>query len=347
MTAKTTMDETEGELGRKLVAKMAELTWDRHGPMGVANAKRNLAFKDRGRSLAQLRKEKIGQGNSAIVIAAGPSLKRQDPARQILESGYKGAIVTTESALLYCLRQGLVPDLTVTLDPHATRIVRWFGDPHLTEESLKKDDYFSRQDMDQAFKNEQAANQEVLALIDKYGPKIRIALSTSASQAVVDRVLESGMQVFWWNPMFDDPDQPDSVTAGLQAMNKLPCVNAGGNVGTAAWMMASEVLGKEDVALTGVDFSYYDDTPHRNTQYYKEAVDLVGEENLDKIFIRLYNPHVKAWFYTDPAYMWYRESFLDMARDSDCRTFNCTGGGILFGDPITCCPLTEFLDRHA
>ncbi len=341
------LDEVEGELGLKLVAKMAELTWDRHGPMGVANAKRNLAFKDRGQSLGALRKERIGQGDSAIVIAAGPSLKRQDPAKTILEKGYKGAVVTTESALLYCLCQGLVPDLTVTLDPHATRIVRWFGDPHLSEESLKQDDYFSRQDMDQAFKNEQAANREILALIDQYGPRIRIALSTSASEAVVNRVLESGMQVYWWNPMFDDPDQEGSVTAGLQAMNRLPCVNAGGNVGTAAWMMASEVLGKKEVALTGVDFSYYDDTPHRNTQYYKEAVELVGEANLDKVFIRLFNPHVGAWFYTDPAYMWYRESFLEMARESDCQTFNCTGGGILFGDPIISCPLAEFLDRRA
>jgi len=341
------VSETQSNIGLQLVQKMGELTWDRHGPMGVANAKRNLAFRDQGKSLAALRKEQLGEGDTAIVIAAGPSLKRQDPAKTLLERNYKGAIVTTESALLYCLRQGLVPDLTVTLDPHATRIVRWFGDPHLTRESLKADDYFSRQDMDKAFADEMAANQEILSLLNTYGPRIRIALSTSASQAVVDRVLESGMQVYWWNPMFDDPDAPDSITAELQAMNRFPCVNAGGNVGSAAWMMAGEVLGKPKVALTGVDFSYYDETPHRNTQYYKEAVALVGEDNLDQVFIRLFNPHVNAWFYTDPAYMWYRESFLEMARDAEYQTFNCTGGGILFGDAIAVCPLSEFLDKHA
>ncbi|MDK9720579.1 MAG: DUF115 domain-containing protein [Rhodospirillales bacterium] len=331
----------------QLVQKMGELTWDRHGPMGVANARRNAAFRDKGKSLAALRKEKIGEGHSAVVIAAGPSLKRQEPARTLLERQYKGAIVTTESALLYCLRQGLVPDLTVTLDPHATRIVRWFGDPHLSHDSLKTDDYFSRQDMDKAFADEMAANQEILALLDQYGPRIRIALSTSASEAVVNRVVESGMQIYWWNPMFDDPDQPGSITAELQEMNRFPCVNAGGNVGSAAWMMAGEVLGKSDVALTGVDFSYYDETPYRNTQYYKEAVALVGEENLDQVFIRLHNPHLNAWFYTDPAYMWYREAFLEMARGADFKTYNCTGGGILFGEPITFCPLIAFLDGNA
>lgn len=336
-----------GALGLQLVAKMEELTWDRHGPMGVANVKRNAAFKGQGKSLAALRKERIGKGDTAVIVAAGPSVKRQDPARTLLEKGYEGAVVTTESALLYCLRQGLVPDLTVTLDPHATRIVRWFGDPHLTREALAADDYFSRQDMDQAFANEMAANREILALLDKYGPQIRIALSTSASKAVVDRVLETGMQVFWWNPMFDDPDIPGSVTAELQVMNGFPCVNAGGNVGSACWMMAGEVLGKRKVALTGMDFSYYDDTPYRNTQYYKEALALVGEENLDQVFIRLFNPHVNAWFYTDPAYMWYRESFLDMARDADFKTFNCTGGGIVFGDGVAVCPLSEFLESQA
>jgi hypothetical protein len=335
-----------GELGLQLVGKMEELTWDRHGPMGVANAKRNASFKERGKSLSALRKESVGEGDTAIIIAAGPSLKRQDPAKTLLERNYKGAVVTTESALLYCLRQGLVPDLTVTLDPHATRIVRWFGDPHLSPESLKADDYFSRQDMDAAFANEMAANKEILALLDKFGPRIRIALSTSASEAVVNRVLETGMQVYWWNPMFDDPDAPGSVTAELQALNRFPCVNAGGNVGSAAWMMAGEVLGKNKVALTGVDFSYYGDTPYKNTQYYKEALALVGEENLDSVYIRIFNPHVNAWFYTDPAYMWYRESFLEMARDADYETFNCTGGGIVFGDPIQVCPLDEFLDKH-
>lgn len=339
------MTSSSESLGLQLVRKMGELTWDRHGPMGVANAKRNAAFREKGKSLAALRKEKIGEGDSAIVIAAGPSLKRQDPARTLLERQYRGAVVTTESALLYCLRQGLVPDLTVTLDPHATRIVRWFGDPHLSPDSLKADDYFSRQDMDKAFADEMAANREILALLDQYGPRIRIALSTSASEAVVNRVVESGMQIYWWNPMFDDPDLPGSVTATLQEMNRFPCVNAGGNVGSAAWMMAGEVLGKSDVALTGVDFSYYDETPYRNTQYYKEAVALVGEENLEQVFIRLHNPHLDAWFYTDPAYMWYREAFLEMARDADFKTYNCTGGGILFGEPIVFCPLDTFLDR--
>ena len=293
-----------------------------------------------------MRKETVGEGDSAVVVAAGPSVKRLDPVSVLKRHAYKGAVIATESSLSYCLRNGIVPDLTITLDPHATRIVRWFGDPHLDEHKLKADDYFARQDMDEAFANELKANQEILGLLNEHGHKIRIALSTSASAAVVDRVLESNMQIYWWNPMWDDPDAAGSVTADLQRLNGMPAVNAGGNVGAAAWMMADAVLGKAHVALTGMDFSYYADTPYRNTQYYREAVALVGEENLDSVFMHIHNPHVDRWFYTDPAYMWYREAFLDMVQDADCVTHNCTGGGILFGDGLVFQPLETFLAAH-
>jgi hypothetical protein len=108
-------------------------------------------------------------------------------------------------------------------------------------------------------------------------------------------------------------------------------------------MMAAEVLGKRHVALTGMDFAYYPETPHRNTQYWREAVALVGEENLESIFIPIHNPHLGVTFYTDPAYYWYRECFLEMAADAECRTTNCTEGGILFGGAVAFAPLEEFL----
>ena len=347
VTPEISDDEREGGLANKLVAQMNDLTIERHGSMILDNANRNQAVVDRGQSVVALRDAPIGKGSSGIVIAAGPSIKRRDPIADIKQSGYQGAIIATESALAYCLRNDVVPDLAVSLDPHASRVVRWLGDPSLTEEKLREDDYFSRQDQDDRFRDELHANEDILTLLDKHGSKIRMALCTSASQAVVDRVFDVGMDVYWWNPMMDDPDDPDSVTAGLQRRNGLPSINAGGNVGSACWMMASEVLGKDHVALTGIDFSYYDDTPYQNTQYYHEAVELVGEDNLDAVFPRIHNPHLDRWFYTDPAYLWYRECLLDMISESDATTYNCTEGGVLFGKGIEFVPLAKFLDRFA
>jgi hypothetical protein len=334
-----------GELALALVENMPQITLNRIGDEGINNAHKNLKHLGKGCSLKELRNVPLGEGDQAVIIAAGPSLHKTNVARNLKSSGYKGAIVVPDSSMLYCLRNGIVPDLVVTVDPHAKRIVRWFGDTSLTKADLAADDYFSRQDMDPAFADQLRANDEVIGLLGKYGKKIRIALSTSSSEAVVKRAIDTGMEIYWWNPMYDDPDLPDSETLKLHRLNGLPCLNAGGNVGSSCWMIADAVLNKRHVALTGMDFSYYDETPYKNTQYYYEAVDLVGKENLDAIFIRIFNPHLKKWFYTDPAYYWYRQIFLEMVASADCLTYNCTEGGILFGDDITFIPFTDFLEN--
>ncbi len=345
MTSPHEDDNATGELGRKLVERMSQITLDRIGDDSLQNAEYNKQFLGAGKSIADLYKERqsIGRGDHAIVVAAGPSIKRKDPLAAITAAKYDGAIVASESALYYCLRNDVIPAMAVTVDPHATRIVRWLGDPSLTEESIRTDDYYRRQDQDDAFADELRTNRRIIDLLNARGPEIRMAVCTSASRTVVERVLQTGMQIYWWNPIMDDPDAPNSVTRELQNMNGLPCINAGGNVGTASWMLASALLEKRNVALTGVDFSYYTGTPYKNTQYYWDAVALVGEAELDSIYMRVFNPHLKSWFFTDPAYMWYREIFLEMARDSDSKTYNCTEGGILFGDPIHFTPLSAFL----
>ena len=335
-----------GDLARKLLPDMSRITWDRHGEMAMANIQRNAALAGRGRSLADLRDAGVGVGDCAIVIAAGPSLRRFDPIKAIKAKGFQGALIVTESAIAYCLKAGVVPHLVVSVDPHPQRIVRWFGDPELDESAVRSDDYYRRQDMDPAFADEIRHNRELLALLDRHGKFMRIALATSASEAVVRRAGEIGMDIFWWNPMLDDPDAPDSRTRKAWRLNRFPCVNAGGNVGSACWMMAHAVLGKRHVALTGMDFAYYDGTLYSSTQYYREALALVGEKGLSRLYPRFLNPHTKTWFFTDPAYFWYREAFLEMARDADCMTYNCTGGGILFGDGITHMALETFLDQR-
>jgi len=336
-----------GELGLKLVANMPRLTLDRIGEAGFRNARANLPFLDRGRSLRDLRGAAIGAGDRALVIAAGPSLQRRRAADEIGSHAYDGAVLATDSAMRYCLKSGIVPHLVVTLDPHAKRIVRWFGDPQLSADDLDADDYFSRQDMDRAFNDQLSANLEMIELLNSYGRRMRLALSTSASPAVVQRAVATGMEIYWWNPMYDDPDAPGSVSRELQAMTGLPCMNAMGNVGSACWMMAHAVLGKRHVALAGMDFSYYDGTPYRSTQYFHDAVALVGEDKLDSLFIRVFNPHVSAWFYADPAYLWYRNIFLEMAPEADCTTYNCTEGGILFGEGVRFVRLKDFLSGAA
>lgn len=235
----------------------------------------------------------------------------------------------------------------MSVDPHPLRIVRWFGDPELDDKRMADDDYFRRQEQDTSFADEKAKNDELLALMNEYGPQVHIALGTTSSPDVVKRVHEIGMKVFWFNPMLDDPDTPDSVTMTIHRRNGFPSMNAGGNVGSACWMVAHAVLGKTRVAVTGMDFGYYADHPVEKTQYYPEAVDLVGIDRIGELFVDMYNPHTGEWYYTDPAYFWYRTAFLEMTEDSECDTYNCGGGGTLFGENINWSSLRDFLSEAA
>jgi hypothetical protein len=284
------------------------------------------------------------RSEGAIVIAAGPSLHRKDPIAQILETGYDGTIICCDGSLGYCLRSGLVPDYLLTLDPHSTRVVRCFGDPDLA--SQDEDDYFRRQDVDPYMGiDEVARNRELIQLVNEHGRRIKAVIATSVSQGVTKRCLEAGMELHWWNPLFDDFDAPNSLTARVYHRNKVPCMASGGNVGSAAWVFAHAVLKKKEIAVVGMDFSYAPGTPLEKTQYHKEIVDIFGERTPD-VYINVYNRYLKETWFTDPTYYWYRQTFLQMALETDCTTFNCTEGGILFGKRIRFIPLREFLASH-
>jgi len=283
-----------------------------------------------------------------LVIAAGPSLHRFDTAKMIKESGFDGAIIVTESAMAWCLRNNIIPDLAVTVDPHHERIVRWFGDHHLTEKKVEEDDYFERQDMDPCFQADQIKfNQKLIGLVDEHGARIKLAIASSASPAVVERAMQANMDMYWWNPFYDDYDGEGSITRALYEMNRKPCINAGGNVGTACWAIAHAVLGIKHIGLLGMDFSYYGDTTYKETQYYYQLIELVGENNLDKMFVHINNPYTKTEFFTDPSYLWYRDVFLEMAQDAvadGVKTYNCTGGGILFGYGVDFTGFDKFVE---
>ena len=331
------------KVARDLVSRMAQLTVTRAADQALANAQLNQPYIKR--TILDLQnKAPSDKSASAIVIGAGPSLHRKGSIAQILNSGYKGTIVSADGALGHCLRSGLVPDYVVTLDPHPTRIVRWFGDPELT--SVNKDDYFRRQDLDPHLSTDELArNKDLIELVNKHGPKVKHVISTSVSNRITRRCLEAGMELYWWNPLYDDFDDPDSLTRRVYRLNKVPCMATGGNWGSAAWVFTHAVLGKKGIAVVGLDFSYPPGTPLWQTQYYPEIMELFGEKAPDA-YIKVQNPYLGETWFSDPAYYWYRQNFLQMAREADCTTFNCTEGGILFGKPVQYVPLVEFLSSH-
>jgi hypothetical protein len=329
------------DLGRRIASRLAAATAERITGVGIENAEKNRPHIDIAHCVLELGKLQLGEGDRALVVATGPSLRGEDGVGRLARSGFTGTIIAVDSALGACLREGVVPHIVVTVDPDRERIVRWFGDPQLS--APPADDYFRRQEMDPVHaRDEVSENRALVELVDSYAPRLRVAAATAASPAVVERCRTAGnggMELYWWNPMYDDYDKPDSISRRLHSANGLPCLNGGGNVGTAAWVLSHAVLGKKRVALLGMDFAYKPNTPYEKTQYYPELHDLFGDD-FKSAFI--HNPTGNTWF-TDPAYYWFRDVFFEMVSEADCQTFNCTRGGILHGDGITDVTLEEFV----
>src|SRR6185295_6916909 len=140
------------------------------------------------------------------------------------------------------------------------------------------DDYFRRQDLDPAFgQKERETNREVIALVNKAGPKIKLIIATCVDPALTRRCLEAGMELYWWNPLYDDYDAPNSVTRRIFELNNVPCLVTGGNCGAAAWVFTHAILKKKHVGMVGMDLGYRPGTPLLNTQYYYQMQEVLGD----------------------------------------------------------------------
>ena len=120
-------------------------------------------------------------------------------------------------------------------------------------------------------------------------------------------------------------------------------MNTGGNVGSAAWVFADQILKLPLIAMTGVDLGYYRDTPLQQTQGYYELLDRIGpQEDIEKYFVESVFPLSGEKFYTDVTYAWYRNGFLDLYKKGSGKTYNCTEAGTLVHPSLPCISLDEF-----
>lgn len=325
-----------------IVAQIPNIGLNVHGERILEHARLNLP--DLIKTIKDLPAIHPVKARSAIIISAGPSTNRRKSIRRMKEAKYEGTVIVTDGSYVACLKAGLIPDFMLTLDPHPTRMVRWVGD-HEFEKHTANDDYFTRQDLNIEFqKNSAQQNEEHIAMVNQYGHLTKAIVASTAPRNLVGRLKEARFDMYWWNPLVDDPSKPDSLTRQMYAINKLPCLNTGGTVGTAAWVFTNSVLKTPRIGLVGMDFGYHADNPVEKTQTYYELIEhLGGREELEQCFIEYEFPLTKEKFYTDPTYFWYRKNFLELFAHAATKTYNCTEGGTLIDDRIPCITLDEFI----
>ena len=246
-----------GNLGIKLSEKIGEATILATQHISLDNVKINQPYF--GQTIDDLPEVQQPKSNRpVIVICAGPSLRRRNTIARIsaaIKRGLEIDVIAVDSSLGHCLRGGIIPDYMVTVDPdyYGYQMVRFLGDPELS--SRPKDDFFVRRDPETE-QDEVRRNQELLEIVNQYGRHIKAIIGTSASPLITKRCRESGMSLYWWSPIYDDYDTPDSITRKLFEDTGIPCMVTGGKVGTLAWIFAHSVLKRKHVALVGEDIGY-------------------------------------------------------------------------------------------
>lgn len=309
-----------GNRFHELVSQITQIGLEHHRETILENSRRNAPF------IEKTIRESGQDNRPCLVVSAGPSLYQARILTRL--DGFEGSIVATDGAYIQCLKAGIKPDWVVTIDPHPSRIVRWFGDPDY-ERNSAGDDYFKRQDLDADFrKNDARANAENIATVD--AAKAKLAICSSASANVVART--SGFDRFWFAPLVDNPDE-EGITQTICAESGLPALNTGGTVGTAAVIFGLQILRSRNIAVVGMDFGYPMGTPLKNTQ----------EWNLTGGDPELYKDVPERSYYTSPTYFWYRSNFLDLLESADARVTNCSGAGLLYGDRIDEMSIEEWL----
>lgn len=302
---------------QELQSKIAEIGLAHHAEQIVENSLRNAQF------ISKTIRDIPADPRPCLVISAGPSLRREGILSRLKYSGAKPLIVCADGAYIQCLKAGVIPDWVVTIDP-SPRIVRWFGEAY-------QDEYFKRQDLDIGIQ-EEAENR---SLIDEH--KVPLVICTTAPENVVRRTED--FTRYWFAPLVDDPKAEGSLTAGLSKATGCPALTTGGTVGTAGWAFAENILlcGRS-IAVVGMDFGYYDGTPLAKTQEWNMLKDTPNVHDL----YPYENGHWSAAF-TSPTYHWYRQNFLDLLKANDMTVTNCSGGGLLYGENVTCMELEEWL----
>lgn len=283
--------------------------------------------------------------NDCIIVSAGPSLLREKTLNQLkdlIRTEIK--IVCVDAALIRLLNIGIIPDFCVVLDPHPTRMLRWFGDPNLSEHSID-DDYFQRQDLDISFRNcSDEINQENIMLINKFGPNINLIAATTLASTLYERIFEIDFKnIYYFTPLVDNPVIKNSLTKNLFEITNISCMNTGGNVGSAAWVFTSFLAESRRTGAIGYDYSYYIDLPFEETQSYSELSLIAKNGDLTPYFVRGLAPDGRE-FYQDPTFYWYCDGLLELIAQSKNPLYNLTEAGLLYGENIISSNLSNFIN---
>lgn len=313
------------KLNDLLMEKIGKNTAKKLLPLWAENFALNLPSIRDGKAINDL--EGYGKGKAAIVVGAGPSLFIHKHLEMLAESSFDGVLLICDGVLKEALKAGVTPEkfpsyFVGTVDGNRQLIWRHYDDP----------------------------------LVDKYGSKIKALFTTMAAPNARERAEKAGIEIYWYNPVYDDWRRNESFTrlCGMMTSSEkrpkgIGCIRGGGNVGSALAVIAFSVLQCPIVDLIGIDNGYLDGTPIEKMSYYKAIVNSGGLDVAYRKYVkRIYNPYFKTYCLIDFVWESYREMWLHLASKmpGNVKLINSTEGGSLFGNNIYCIRFKDFLENY-
>ena len=271
---------------------------------------------------------------SCIIIGRGPSVWKHKHLETLAKSNYKGIIYSCDGMLVDCLRAGVTPDkfpnfLVQSVDGNRRLIVKWYGDENFDENNPD------------ATEDEKRVNAENVELVNKYGPKLKVVLSSTVANNVLTRCLRAKAHVYLIHPLFDAIGM-ESLTRVMmyttQTTDTPPLLTSQslGNAGGTAYVLSWNVLRASPICLVGLDFGYELDTPIEQTAYASRMLKELGDlEGASRSMMEVLNPYDGRTYKTDHVFAHYKKAFIETLEETPppkwLRIINATQGGTLFG----------------
>jgi len=270
------------------------------------------------------------KNNSAIIIGRGPSINKYEHLKLLAESNYQGTIVCCDGKLADALNAGVTPDkfskfYVATIDPKPT---------------IKK--YYDHE------------------IIKSYGSKIKGVFTIITNPEAVEKARQAGIQIHWLHSLFDYNEGQKSFNnlsaLMIRAKNnelRLPAIQTGGNVGTAAWFISWQILKCSKVALIGINHGWEEEDSwetiiyHGNKAEISEGVDR-NSHTFQKLYRKVYNPDFDCNCILDPLFQFYSEALKEFIARSPSwvTTINATEGGSIFGERVKSMKFKNFLTKY-
>lgn len=265
--------------------------------------------------------------NSAVVIGAGPSLKKHNHLEILANSNYHGSIICTDRSLVPALKSGVTPEkfpnfFVLTID---------------TDETIKK---FYEDD-----------------IIKKFSNEINGIFTTVTNPSTVDEARKKGIKIYWVHALFDYEEGKKSFNqiSALMVRAKhhtdgLPAIQTGGNVGTSCWFFGWKILCCKTIGLIGIDHSWsQEESWEKIATHCKISPDLKIEDSVyKKLFPTVFNPEFNCVCVLDPVFQYYSIALKEfiLRSPTEILTINATEGGCIFGERITCLQFSDFLKQN-